>query len=312
MRSTMSAQSRRELLLALRQKYQNASWTVKKQLLDGFVAATGYHRKYAVTLLSKGVRQEQCRRNRKRVYDQAVVEALVITWNAANCICSKRLVPFLPSLVDTLEKFGHLVISETVRSQLLALSPATADRLLRSERRKHGKGKCTTKAGRLIRKHVPIRTFADWNDVVPGFLEGDLVAHCGQHIQGQYLHTLTLTDIATGWTELRALLGKSEADVLQEVDQIEDLLPFPLLGIDTDNGGEFLNYGLIDWCEKNKITFTRSREYRKNDQAHVEEKNGSIVRRLVGYDRYEGIRSWHILTQGKDSSEKPNQYLESG
>lgn len=133
--------------------------------------------------------------------------------------------------------------------------------------------------------------------MVLGFLEGDLVAHCGENIQGKYLHTLTLTDIATGWTELRALLGKTEADVLQEVDQIKELLPFPLLGLDTDNGGEFLNYGLIDWCERNKITFTRSREYWKNDQAHVEEKNGSLVRKLVGYDRYEGIESWQMLTE---------------
>lgn len=297
MRSTMSAQSRRELLLALRQKYLNASWIEKKQLLDGFVTATGYHRKYAVALLSKGSAEKRCKRNKKRVYDGAVFDALLIAWNAANRICSKRLIPFLPSLIESLERFGHLNISGTVKEQLLSMSTATADRLLKPERRKYGKGKSTTKPGRLIRKHVPIRTFADWNDVVPGFLEGDLVAHCGEHVQGRYLNTLTLTDIATGWTELRALRGKSEADVLQEVDEIKDLLPFPLLGFDTDNGGEFLNYGIIDWCEANNITFTRSREYRKNDQAHVEEKNGSIVRKLIGYDRYEGFHSWQILSE---------------
>lgn len=203
----------------------------------------------------------------------------------------------MPVLVESLIRHGHLDISETVKAQLLSVSPATADRLLKPERRKYGKGISTTKPGYLIKKHIAIRTFADWNDVVPGFLEADLVAHCGENVRGQFLHTLTVTDIATGWTELGALMGKSEGDVLQEIAEIKELLPFPLLGFDTDNGGEFINYGLVDWCSKNEITFTRSREYKKNDQAHVEQKNGSIVRQLIGYDRYEGIESWQLLSQ---------------
>lgn len=294
----MSAQSRRELLLALRPQYLNAPLGEKTKLLDGLIRATGYDRKYAVTLLSKGIgEQQQGTRNRQRKYDDAVVDALLIVWQAANRVCSKRLIPFMPSLVESLARFGHLSISEAVKKQLLSVSPATADRLLKQERKKYGRGKSTTTAGYLIKKHIPIRTFADWNDVVPGFLEADLVAHCGENVRGQYLNTLTVTDIATGWTELGALMGKSEGDVLQEIAEIKELLPFPLLGFDTDNGGEFINYGLVEWCSQNSITFTRSREYKKNDQAHVEEKNGSIVRRLIGYDRYEGIESWQLLSQ---------------
>ena len=294
----MCAQSRRELLLALRPQYVNAPMAEKKKLLDGVIKATGYDRKYAVTLLSKGIGEKlQGRRKRQRKYGDAVVDALAIVWQAANRICSKRLIPFMPSLVEALIRFGHLNVSETVKKQLLSVSPATADRLLKQEKKKYGRGKSTTTAGYLIKKHIPIRTFTDWNDVVPGFLEADLVAHCGENIRGQYLHTLTVTDIATGWTELGALMGKGEVDVLQEIAEIKESLPFPLLGFDTDNGGEFINYGLVDWCAQNSITFTRSREYKKNDQAHVEEKNGSIVRRLIGYDRYEGTESWQLLSQ---------------
>jgi len=294
----MCAQSRRELLLALRPQYLNAPLGEKKKLLDGLVRATGYDRKYAVTLLSRGSSEKrQGTRKRKRKYDDAVVDALLVVWQAANRICSKRLVPFMPSLVEALTRFGHLNISQEVKKQLLSVSPATADRLLKHEKKKYGRGKSTTTAGYLIKKHIPIRTFADWNDVVPGFLEADLVAHCGENVRGPYLNTLTVTDIATGWTELGALMGKGEIDVLQEITEIKESLPFPLLGFDTDNGGEFINYGLVEWCSQNSITFTLSREYKKNDQAHVEEKNGSIVRRLIGYDRYEGIESWQLLSQ---------------
>jgi site-specific recombinase XerD len=298
MRLKMSLQSRQELLLSLRPQYLGASSGEKKQLLNGLVAATGYNRKYAVTLLSKGISKKQGgKRKRKGKYNQAVVDALLIVWKAAYRICSKRLIPFMPILVESLIKHGHLDISEIVKAQLLSVSAATADRLLSPERRKLGKGISTTKPGYLIKQHIPIRTFADWNDVIPGFVEADLVAHCGENVRGKFLHTLTVTDIATGWTELGALMGKSEGDVLEEMAEMKELLPFPLLGFDSDNGGEFINYGLVDWCANNNITFTRSREYKKNDQAHVEEKNGAIVRRLIGYDRYEGVESWQLLSQ---------------
>src|SRR5580658_7770664 len=292
----MSANSRDELLVAIRPQYLESSLLEKKALLDNFVAATGYCRKYATTLLSKGATRVEKRKERAKKYDEEVLEALIVVWKATNQICSKRLIPFLPSMINSMEKCGHLELSCEVKEKLLALSPATADRLLKPERRKLGKGKSTTRAGTLLKKHIPIRTFADWNNVKPGFLEGDLVAHCGGNAKGQFLYTLTMTDIATGWTELAGLLTKSSADTLKGIQAIKCILPFPMLGFDSDNGCEFINHDMVEWCAKNEITFTRSREYRKNDQAHVEEKNGSIVRKLVGYDRYAGIQSWQILS----------------
>ncbi len=291
----MSAKSRDELLAAIRPQYLESSLSGKKELLDGFVAATGYNRKYATTLLSKGIQRTGYPKDRSRTYDKEVLEALTLLWNTANRICSKRLIPFLPSLITSMERSGHLELSKEVKNKLLSLSSATADRLLKQERRKAIKGKSTTRPGSLLKKHIPVRTFADWNNVRPGFLEGDLVAHCGATTKGQYLNTLTMTDIATCWTELAALPTKNSADTLQAIVQVKHTLPFPLLGFDSDNGNEFINENMVNWCEMHRITFTRSREYRKNDQAHVEEKNGSIVRRFIGYERYEGDQSWRIL-----------------
>ncbi len=204
--------------------------------------------------------------------------------------------PFLPTIISSLEKFGHLKISTGTRDKLLTLSHASADRLLKQERKKYSRRKSTTRPGYLLKKHIPIRTYADWNDVTPGFFEADLVAHGGSSGSGQFLHTLTMTDIATGWTECSALLSKSEVSVLRAFTTVKATLPFPLLGLDTDNGSEFINHAVLNWCTEHSITFTRSREYKKNDQAHVEEKNGSVVRRLIGYDRFEGESSWRLLT----------------
>jgi hypothetical protein len=172
---------------------------------------------------------------------------------------------------------------------------ATADRLLKKERDLKGKGISTTKPGALLKKQIQIRTFADWDDVTPGFMEGDLVAHCGGDVSGSFLNTLVLTDIASGWTECLPLLCRGSANVVSGITITQQVLPFTLLGVDTDNDGEFINYELLNFCKSQKITFTRSRAYKKNDQADVEEKNGSIVRRLVGYDRYEGTEAWHAL-----------------
>ena len=290
----MSAKSRNELLAVVRPQYIRAKLGGKTFLLDGFVTATGYNRKYAVSLLSKPIRRGP-HKPRPRKYDREVLEVLIILWQTANQICSKRLIPFLPVLIKSMERCGHLEFSDPLKQKLLSISPATADRLLKKEKQKLGKGLSTTRPGPLLRKQISVRTFTDWNQVKPGFLEVDLVAHCGGNIRGQFLNTLTMTDIATGWTELGALLNKNSAEVLKAVMQTKCILPFPMLGFDSDNGSEFINYTMIDWCEINKITFTRSREYRKNDQAHVEEKNGSVVRRIVGYERYEGMASWQIL-----------------
>ncbi len=292
----MSVQAKRELLAQTAPRYRAAPPQHKHAILDEFVAATGYARTYAIRLLGQPTapRPAPIARPRARPYGPAVVEALTVAWAAANYVCAKRLVPFLPELVASLERHGHLALSVEVRAQLLTLSAATADRLLRPVRqRAWPRGIGTTKVGTLLTHKVPIRTFAAWDDVRPGFMEADLVAHCGTRAEGPYLSSLVLTDVATGWTACLPLLRHGYDDVLRALDQARLLLPVPLLGLDTDNGGEFLNYPLLEYCARTGITFTRGRAYRKNDQCYVEQKNGSVVRQIVGYDRFAGEVASH-------------------
>ena len=286
----MSITSKRELLTQVASRYREANHAQKTIILDEFLASTAYARKYAIRLLAHPIPSPSpIRRPRPRLYGKAVAEALAVAWAAANCICAKRLAPFLPELVPSLEQHGHLTLEDDVRQQLLAISPATIDRLLRVRRQSDGShGVATTKSGSLLKHQVPVRTFSDWSDLKPGFLEGDLVAHCGTSAHGAFLYSLVLTDISTGWTECLALPFRSQEAVVQSLDLARSLLPFAVLGFDTDNGGEFLNNEVIAYCEREQITFTCGRAYKKNDQCFVEQKNGSIVRQLVGYDRYEG------------------------
>lgn len=298
MMKSMSLTARRELLICVRQKYRDATWTDKGRILDGFIAATGYERKYAIRLLnSSDVITAHPDRPASKKYDDQVRQALLSVWCAANQICSKRLVPFLPQLVEVMERHGHLRLPADVRARLLNISPATVDRMLRPERERIRHGISATRRGSLLKHQIQIRTFADWDDVTPGFLEADLVAHCGGNTNGAFLNTLTLVDISTSWLECMPLLQKSAGDVIDGLRIAEELLPFPLQGIDTDCGSEFINHDLLDYCEDKFITFTRARTHRKNDQAHVEEKNGSVVRRLVGYDRFEGREAWQALAE---------------
>ena len=294
----MSLTARRELLAGVRKKYRGACWADKVKILDGFVAATDYERKYATRLLNSTetpVLPEKHPTAQK--YDEQVRQALFSVWHAANQICSKRLVPFLPQLVTAMEHHGHLRLPDGVRARFLRISPATVDRILRPEREKIRQGVATTRPGNLLKHQIQVRTFADWDDVTPGFVEADLVAHCGGNTNGPFLNTLSLVDICTGWLECMPLLRKSAQDVIGGLRVADELLPFIMQGLDTDCGSEFINYDVLDYCEDNRITFTRARTHRKNDQAHVEEKNGSVVRRLVGYDRFEGLKAWEALAR---------------
>ncbi len=295
----MSFLAKRELLARVAPRYQSAPPKQKSVILDEFVAVTGYDRKYAIRLLSHPVPvPTPLTRPRERFYGAAVQDALVIAWAAANRVCAKRLVPFLPELVPVLERHGHLTLTDAVRDQLLALSPATADRILRPYRERDAPhGVTTTRRGLLIKQQVPVRTFTGWDDVQPGFFEADLVAHCGPWAEGAFLQTLVLTDVATGWTECLALLHRSQHTVIQGIERLRTLLPMALLGLDTDNGTEFLNTELLDYCARERITFTRGRVAKKNDQCFVEQKNGAIVRQLVGYDRFEGEQAYRQLTE---------------
>ncbi len=295
----MSFLAKRELLARVAPRYQSAPPKQKSVILDEFVAVTGYDRKYAIRLLANPIPVPlPLTRPRERFYGAAVQDALVVAWTAANRICAKRLVPFLPELVPVLERHGHLALTDPVRERLLALSPATADRILRPYRERDAPhGMTTTRRGLLIKQQVPVRTFTGWDDVRPGFFEADLVAHCGPWAEGAFLQTLVLTDVATGWTECLALLHRSQHMVIQGIDRLRTLLPMPLLGLDSDNGTEFLNTDLLAYCAREEITFTRGRVAKKNDQCFVEQKNGAIVRQLVGDDRFEGEQAYRQLAE---------------
>lgn len=292
--------SRRELLASIAPRYRGAKRVDKQRILEEFTAATGYHRQYAIQLLNHPPppRSVAITRPRARRYDEAVQATLVQLWELAGRICAKRLVPFLPTLLEALERHGHLPLSASLREQLLGISAATVDRLLREARqRAPGAGRATSRSSGLLKNQIPIRTFADWEDHRPGFFEADLVAHCGRYNAGSYLNTLVLTDIVSGWTECAALLVREQSLVVQAVTAIDQRLPIALLGLDTDNGSEFINQSVIDFCRDAQINLTRSRAYQKNDQCFVEQKNGSVVRRWIGYDRYEGVEACTLLAQ---------------
>jgi len=295
---SLSFQAKREVLQQMAPHYRQASASEKRTLLESFIAITGYVRKYARWLLNHAEKVQQTHgRSHLRHYGPDVQHALFLAWHAANRICAKRLIPFLPTLIEALERHEHLHLTEECRRQLLSMSAATADRLLSSQRKLGQRGLSTTRAGTLLKQQIPIRTFQEWKETQPGFLEADLVAHCGTDIEGGYLYTLTLTDVATGWTECLPLLHRSQEAVLATLQRARTLFPFPILGIDTDNGGEFINEVLTAYCEQEHISFTRGRPSLKNDQCFVEQKNGAIVRQVVGYDRFVGEHASRQLTE---------------
>lgn len=261
------------------------------------MTSTGYVRKYAVWVLNHAEEVLQTADAPRQGYEPEVQQALVLAWETLNRICAKRLIPFLPDIIESLEQCGHLQLSEERRRILLSMSAATADRLLRSQRRHCLRSLSTTKARPLLKQHIPIRTFEDWNEVKPGFLEVDLVAHCGSHLEGNFLYTLTLTDVATGWTECLPLLNRGREEVLAALQRARTLFPFPILGIDTDNGGEFINEDVATYCSREQITFTRGRPYEKRDQCFIEQKNGVVVRQVVGRDRFEGEHAARQLSE---------------
>ncbi len=294
----ISMATRRELLSALRQRYAGKSRREKSRILDELVAVTGYHRKHAVRLLNQAEAQPgKPRRVGRRIYDEAVRAALVIVWETADRICGKRLKAALPSFVESMERHGHLRLDEEVRRRLLAASASTIDRLLAPIRDEAGRRRRRGGASSSIRKQVPVRTFGDWNDPSPGYFEGDLVAHCGGSMAGSFVHTFVLTDIASGWTEGMPLLVREQGLVTEALEAFRDRLPVALRGLDTDNDTVFMNEILVKYCERREIELTRSRAYRKNDQAWVEQKNGSVVRRLVGYDRFAGVAAAQVLAR---------------
>ena len=289
----MSSRSKREYLEAIYLRYKRASRKDKAIILDEFCTTCGYHRKHAIRLLKKFTRfikpKKKKKRGRTPLYSkEVIVKPLKKIWLSANLPCSKRLKAVLPLwLPGYVQEYGGLPTEVT--DALIAISPATIDRLLKPVRVKYkGRGRSTTKPGTLLRKQIPIKT-NQWDESRPGFLEADTVAHCGTSMAGMFAFTIDCVDIATGWTEQRAVWGKGETDVLAQIKDIEVSLPFPLRGFDSDNGGEFLNYHLLrHFTERQqRVQFTRSRAYHKDDNSHIEQKNWTHVRQWLGYHRFD-------------------------
>ena len=282
--------TRDELLAALAARYRGGGCAEKSRILDEFAAVTGHHRKHAMRLLRAGPPERgAASRPSRRLYDEAVREALIVLWEASDRICGKRLKALIPTLVPAMERHGHLDLAPEVRAALLAVSAATIDRVLRPQRERTGTDTRRRGPPLALRRSIPVRTFSDWKDPAPGFVEVDLDAHSGPSAAGAFVQTLVLTDIATGWTECAPLLVREQTLLIGVLGELRALMPFPLLGLDTDNDSVFVNETVRDYCLAEGIVFTRCRPYRKNDQAHIEQKNGAIVRRIVGYRRFESL-----------------------
>lgn len=283
----MTRKSIHEYALAARKRYEAANKSEKGLILDEFCQNTGYNRKSAIRLFGKEAEGTRSRRGRPREYGLAVALALKSLWEACDMICSKRLGPFIPRLVPILERHGEIDLSPEIRSQLLRLSPATIDRLLKPYHRKGLRQPYSqSTSATSLKALVPVRTFGDWKDVKPGSLQIDLVFHCGDSAEGFHLTTLNGVDVATGWTECEVVWGKGQHRVGTGLHHIRQRLPVRLREFHSDNGGEFLNDLMYQWSKREGLDYSRGRSYKKNDQAYVEQKNWSVVRRLIGYDRY--------------------------
>lgn len=285
----MIKEARKAYLLAIKKRYRQSDRAEKKLILDEFCEVCGYARKYAIRILNASGRSKPSRKKKSgpkpRYSDPALMVALKKIWFTSDQPCGKRLKMAIPIWLPHYEEtFGAL--EQSIREQLLTISAATLDRLLKPVRAKNPKGLTGTKPGTLLKNQIPIRTHF-WDETLPGFVEADTVAHCGNSLEGNFVWTLTMTDIVTGWTECRGTWNKGSGGVIEQIKVIESLLPFPLRGFDCDNGSEFLNHHLLTYFSDhpNQPAFTRSRPYKKNDNAHVEQKNWTHARQLFGYDR---------------------------
>ncbi len=286
----LSMAERRAVTKQMARRYAKAPKKEKGRMLDELCALTGWSRRHAIRALAEAIHppKRRARPPRPRIYGPEVLGPLRVVWATLNGPAGKRLAPFMAEIVEALERWGELELTPELREKLLRISAATIDRLLAPERRRlRVKGRSGTKPGSILKRQIPIRTFAEWDEARPGFCEVDLVAHDGGDAVGEFCQTLDLTCVATGWTECRAVRNKAQRWCFEALLEVEASLPFPLLGLDSDNGSEFINDQLFRYCAERKITFTRSRPYRKNDNCFVEQKNWPVVRQNVGYARYD-------------------------
>ena len=301
----LSMKERKPVIREFAAHYRAAKTKAEKsKALDDFIAATGYNRKYAIGVLGSEGKTKLLRLNgkllkvsvthrtgKKRVYAKCygldVAACVVKLWEFFKGMCGKRLVPLIRANIAVLTREPRFAITPEIRGKLLNISRSTVERILKGERKKHRlKGTSTTKPGSLLRNHILVKVFWPWDEQKPGFCEIDTVSHDGGNASGEYCFTLTVTDVATQWTEERALKNKAHRWVRQAMDDVYASFPVPLKGIDSDNGGEFINTAMKTWCEQREVTFTRTRSYHKNDNCYGEQKNGDVTRKTVGYARY--------------------------
>jgi len=297
-------------------RYQKAEKKGKTKILDEYIELTKYNRKYASWILRNwgkavfirikgklvklvaGEIKNKKRRNKPKKYNHTVLKAIIKIWYIFDCMCGKRLAPALRSMLPILLKYDEIDVSDEVVEKLKTISPATIDRMLSGEKKKICfKSRSYTKPGTMLKHQIPIRTFSDWDEDKPGFLELDLVGHDGGNTRGDFAYTLNATDVNSGWTEMRAVKNRAQKWVFEALLDIKQSIPFKVLGIDSDNGSEFINAQLKRYCEAQSITFTRSRPYRKNDNCFVEQKNNSIIRNTVGYLRYDTEEELRIINE---------------
>jgi hypothetical protein len=289
--------ARREITAAVVDRYRSAGRADKGLILDELCAVTGWHRKHAIRALAIQVAiSPEARRQRRPTYGATIRDALVALWEASDRICGKRLRVMIPTLLPSLERHGRLKLDQADQVLVLGVSAATIDRLLVATKMAAAGGK-RRRVGfySAVRREVPIRTFNDWHDPPPGFCEVDMVAHGGTSVAGSFIQTLTMVDVATGWTECMPLLTRESGLVVRAMERAQTQFPWLIRGTDFDNDSAFMNDVVVPWCRAQKIEVTRSRAYKKNDQAFVEQKNGAVVRRLVGYGRFDGVEMTRVL-----------------
>lgn len=292
----MSQVSKREYLIELKKKYRKSRKKVKGQLLDDLCDFTGYNRKYAIELIHRPLPAKwKHSRVRARTYGLEVIGALLKLWEVANGICGERFHPFIPELLEKMIECQEISVGQMVKEKLLKISLTTVKRAIATKKRRSFlKIGGSTRPGSLLKSQISVR-YGRWDEVDPGWCETDTVAHGGGDPSGDFLYSLDVIDINSGWSEQAAIWGKGERATTEQMAKISQRLPFKLCGLDPDNGSEFINWQLHRYCQKNKINLTRSRPYHKNDNAHVEQKNYTAIRQLIGYERFDQPRQQAML-----------------
>lgn len=294
----MIKDERHTIVRAFAREYKKAGRKERGSILKEVIRITGYYKSHACELLNNPPKNKPViRRSRPSRYLE-ILPQLKKLWITSNFACGKILVPAIPELLESLLRFKEIKVNKSKKKLLLKISAATVDRLLKPDReRLEIKGRSGTKPGTLLKHQIPVRIFTPWNEQAPGFLEIDLVAHCGESLVDTYINTLDGVDVATTWTEKQALMGKGERLTIEAFEKMEKRFPFKILGVDSDNGSEFINWHFLKMAQRKQITFTRSRAYRKNDQAHIEQKNFSTVRKIIGYQRLETEKQLVVLNR---------------